>query len=249
MTTQSIRLDRATDPRVMALIAGVALLILAVLGPFAFFVVLGDLVVDGDAAATTQNIDESEALFRSGIAAFLVVIAFDVVIAWAFYVLLRPVHPTLSLLVGWLRLAYAAVFAVAISHLFDVAELLDANATAVLDGQQLSDQVMLSIASFENGWSLALGLFGLHLIGLGVLLGRSAAFPTLLGILVVVAGAGYVVDTFGAILIAGYSLNLSAVTFVGEALLIIWLFWRAAKGFPRTHSADEVRPTAQPEAM
>ena len=45
------------------------------------------LVVPADATATVNSIIASEGLFRSGIAAFLIVIVMDVVVAWALYVL------------------------------------------------------------------------------------------------------------------------------------------------------------------
>ena len=44
-----------------------------------------------------------------------------------------------------------------------------------------------------------------------------------LGVLLASAGSGYVVDSFGRVLFAGYSFDVAAFTFVGEVLLIIWL--------------------------
>ena len=67
-------------------------------------------------------------------------------------------------------------------------------------------------------------------VGLGALLFRSVAFPKFLGALVVLAGAGYLADSFGAILVPDYSLTISVFTFLGEALLIVWLFKLAIKG-------------------
>ncbi len=61
------------SPRRVALIAGLGLLVMAVLAPFAHFGVLETLVVRMDATATVENIVASEGLFRFAIAAFLVV--------------------------------------------------------------------------------------------------------------------------------------------------------------------------------
>src|SRR5215216_6236733 len=108
-----------TAQRRVALTAGLGLLVIALLAPFAKFGVLQALVVPADAAATVANITASAGLFRSGIAAFLVAIMLDVLVAWALYVLLRPVDRILALLVGWLRLAFAAVFAMALVNLLD----------------------------------------------------------------------------------------------------------------------------------
>jgi hypothetical protein len=91
---------------------------------------------------------------------------------------------------------------------------------------------MASVASFDSGWDMSLAIFGLHLVGLGYLLFKSMDFPRFLGVLVVVAGAGYLADTFAIILVPDFEFTFSWITFVGEALLIFWLLMRAIKGFP-----------------
>jgi len=219
------------QPRV-ALTAGVGLLLMAVLAPFAYFFVLQGLVEPADAAATVDNITASEGLFRTGIAAFLIVIVLDVLVAWALYVLLRRVNETLALLVAWLRLVFAAIFAIAVANLFDVAQLVGGAERSALQPEQLHAQVTSSIASFENGWDIGLAIFGLHLLGLGVLLFRSSVISKVLGALVIVAGAGYLVDSLGEVLVPDYTLSLAVFTFVGEVLLIVWLVWVAIRGLP-----------------
>lgn len=60
--------------------------------------------------------------------------------------------------------------------------------------------------------------------------------------LVVIAGGGYLADTFARILIPEFEFTFSLVTFVGEALLIVWLLWRAARGFPSAPATGGGRP-------
>jgi hypothetical protein len=204
---------------------------MAVLAHLAHFGVLQNLIVPADATATVNNIIASEGLFRVAIAALLIVTFLDILVAWALYVLLRPVNAALALLVGWLRLAAPAVFAVALANLLDVAQLVGGPDGAALQPARLQAQVMASIASFENGWDMSLAIFGLHLLGLGYLLFRSADFPGFLGVLVVIAGGGYLADAFTRILLPDFAFTFSVFTFVGEALLIVWLFYRAIKGF------------------
>jgi hypothetical protein len=238
---------RADDARRrIALTAGLGLLIMAVLAPFALFGVLRSLVVPMDASATFDNIVASQGLFRSGIAAFLIVIMLDVVVAWALYVLLAPVNRTLALLTAWLRLAFAAIFGSTLVSLLDAAQLVAGAGQSPLQPDQLHQQVTSSIASFESGWTgIALAIFGVHLLGLGFLLLRSKDFPKFLGVLVVVAGVGYLFDSFGTILVADYALSIGTFTFVGEALLIFWLLWRAIKGFP-SESQSSVQQVTGP---
>ena len=231
MTARTTRVPAADgSSRRVALIAGLGLMVMAVLAPIAHFGVLQSLIVHTDAAATVENIAASQGSFRFAIAALLIVTFLDILVAWALYLLLRPVNETLALLVGWLRIVAPAVFAVALANLLDVAQLLGGAERSTLQPEQLQAQVIASIASFENGWDISLAIFGLHLLGLGVLLFRSVNFPRFLGVLVVVAGGGYLADSFARILVPDFDFTFSLVTFVGEALLILWLFWRAARG-------------------
>lgn len=221
-----------TSRRRVALTAAVGLLLMAILAPLAHFGVLERLIVDGDAATTVRNIVADEGLFRLAIATLLVVTFLDIAVAWALYLLLKPVNETLALLVGWLRLAAPAVFAVALSNLLDVANLVGTADASALGSEQLGSQVMASIASFDTGWiAMSLAIFGLHLLVLGYLLFKSINFPRFLGVLVVIAGTGYLADSFVRILAPDFDFTFSEITFVGEALLIFWLFWRAIKGF------------------
>jgi hypothetical protein len=214
--------------RRVALVTASSLLLMAVLAPFAQFGVLNTLVVPGDPVATTTNIAGSLGLFQTAIAAFLIVAILDVLVARGFYLLLRPVGERFAALVGTIRIVYAAFFAVAWISLVEVAQVIHGGTEAALASSPVQAQVAASIAAFDTTWHLALGIFGLHLVGLGALLFRFAA-PRLLAALVVVAGVGYIADSLGTIAIAGYKPTFSTFTFMGEALLIVWLFWRAAR--------------------
>lgn len=223
--------------RNVAWVAGLSLVLMGALGPFALLGVLQNLFVPADASATVNNILGSPGLFRSGLAALLVVIMLDVVVAWALYVLLRPVNRTVALLTAWLRLGYAAIFAAVLTNLLDVAQLLGSSEGWALPPEQLDAHVMTSLSSFHSGFEgIALAVFGLHLFGLGYLVFKSTDFPRFLGALIAVAGAGYLFDSFGTILVPDYGLTVGAFTFLGEVLLIFWLLLRAVKGF----ATDEV---------
>ncbi|MEO8511099.1 MAG: DUF4386 domain-containing protein [Chloroflexota bacterium] len=236
--------------RRFALVAAIGLLSMAILAPFAQFGVLSSLIVPSDAVATANNIAASIGLFVAAIAAFIVVAILDIAVAWGMYVLLCPVNRRAALVVAWLRVIYAVAFAYALLNLVGVAQLLDGVAAATLQSDQIhtqSDQihtqVATSVAAFRNSWDLALTIFGLHLVGLGGLVYRSADFPRFLGALVVLAGTGYLADSLGRIFVPGYTLTMSTITFVGEALLIVWLFKLAIKGSRSPESRRTVGDT------
>jgi hypothetical protein len=216
--------------RGFALVAAFGLLVMAVLAPFAQFGVLASLIVPTDAAATAANIADSLGLFGAGIAAFVVVAILDIAVAGGLYIVLRPVNERVARLVAVLRVIYAVAFAYALLNLVGIAQLVNGAAAGSLQSDQLYAQVAASVTAFRTGWDVALAIFGLHLVGLGWLLYRSTDFPRFLGALVALAGAGYLADSFGRIFVPGYTLTISTFTFVGEALLIVWLFKVAIKG-------------------
>lgn len=226
-----------------------ALLAMAILAPVALYGVLGSLIVPGDPTTTVTNITESEGLFRAAITAFLVVILLDVFIAWALYKLLRPVNRDLSLLTAWLRIAFAAVFASALIGLVNAAQLAGGAEVSGLAAEQIQAQVMTSLASFDNGWiGIGLSIFAFHLFGLGYLLIKSVNAPVWLGALLVIAGGGYLVDGVGKILVPDYTWTIGMFTFIGEAVLIGWVFWRAVKGFA-PESGSSAERVAEPAAV
>ena len=225
--------------RQAAIIAGLGLLLMAVLAPIAQFGILQKLVVSGDATATANNILAATGLYRSSIGLFLVVAILDVVVAWALYVVLRPANSSLSLLTAWFRLVYAAVFVSALSNLVIALQFVDgSSALNGLDANQLHAQVMVSLNAFTDGWNMALIVFGRHLLLLGYLAFRSGYVPKWLGGLVVLAGLGYLVDNVGKLLSANYGLTISMFTFIGEVVLIFWLLWKGARGFGKELEAE-----------
>lgn len=93
-----------------AAVAGLGLFVMAVLA-FTMFAAFENLVVTGDTAKTARNIVDHELLFRTIICGFLIVAVLDVVVAWALYVLFRPVNRSIALLSAWFRVVYAALLA------------------------------------------------------------------------------------------------------------------------------------------
>ena len=219
----------AAEIRRASTTAGIALLVMALLSAFGYLLTVQRLVVDDNAVQTAANIAGSQTQFRLGIAGLLVVGALDVVVAWALFTVLEPVSKRLSMLAAWFRVAYGALFVVAIAQLSGVLRLLPE-----AGGAGVSAQVLTRIHAYEDIWSAGLLLFAFHLVLLGVLAYRSWYVPTIVGILLAVAGLGYAVDSFGVVMFPGYAVRVAAVAFVGEVVLIFWLLLRGRR------LADEV---------
>jgi hypothetical protein len=221
--TRDVSLRRA------AIVAGLGLLVMFLLA-FSSFSAFESLVVEGDATRTARNIADHELLVRIITCSFVIVAGLDVLVAWALYVLLRPVNQSIALLSAWLRVAYAAVFAAALSNLVVAVSLqTDVDSVNAFGTRQLNAQVMTSVNEFKDGWNVALAIFGLHLLVLGYLVFRSNYVPRVLGILVTIASLGYLIDSFGGFLSASYDANVAIFTFPGEVLLMGWLLWRGRR--------------------
>lgn len=228
----TIQVNNTISLKSAALVAGLSLLLMAILAPIANFGILMKLFIPGDAAATFQNFTASTGNVRWATLLFLMVAILDVIVAWALYLVFKPVNQGLSLLTGWIRLVYATLLGAAIFSLLNVLQLTgNAAYLTNLAPQQLQTQTMLAYQSFQDGWSMSLLVFGIHLLLLGYLVLKSETFPKWLGILIVIAGLGYFIDSTGKILSPTYDLNLAAYTFLGEVLLMGWLIWRGVKGF------------------
>jgi hypothetical protein len=146
------------------------------------------------------------------------VIALDVVAAIALVPVLRQAGPRLALTAAALRILYAAAFAVAVVQL------------AAGD-----------VGAFQAIWDAALAVFGLHLLLVATLFVRGRALPSWVGILVALAGVGYLVD---AALVAGNGeAAIGQFTFVGEVVLLVWLLgWGGARRRPKTRSGRHREP-------
>ncbi|HEY5846017.1 MAG TPA: DUF4386 domain-containing protein [Microlunatus sp.] len=195
-----------------SLTAGLALALMVVIAPFGVFGAIGALVTPGDAARTAQDILGSESLFRWGIASLILVVILDIVVAAALLRLFEPVDRNVSIMAAWSRVAYAAVYLVAIVQLVIALELLDDPA-----------QALRAVNAYDTTWHVGLILFGFHLLLIGYLAYRSGFMPKIFGILLVLAGLGYLTDGFVLVLVPDPSISIGSFTFLGEVALIFWL--------------------------
>jgi len=206
MTISTHTLRRAS------LTAGVGLALMAILAGFAVFGAISPRITPGDAVTTAQHIAASQGVFRLGVAGLIVVVILDVIVAAALFILFAPVNRMVSIMAAGFRIAYAAVYLVAIAQLVIAVDLLGN-----------PEQALLAVNAYDTVWHTGLILFGAHLLLIGALAYTSGFIPKIFGILLVIAGAGYLIDGFGAVLVQDYTISIGAFTFVGEVALIFWL--------------------------
>ena len=109
-------------------------------------------------------------------------------------------------------------FAVAIGKLMGVLPLLSsARHLTPLSIRRRQTGALLKIQDFQDIWKVSLIVFGLYLVLLGYLACRSGYVPRLLGVLLVIAGGGYLIDSITGLLSTSYTASVSSFTFIGEA--------------------------------
>ena len=87
----------------------------------------------------------------------------------------------------------------------------------------------LLLEMHEFGSYVAVIFWGLWLFPLGVLAYRSGFMPKTLGVLLIVAGFGYVADSFMYFLAPESLVPLSDFLFIGEVTFTLWLVFMGAK--------------------
>lgn len=212
-----------------ARLAGFLWLLIAVLAPFSILYIPSTLIVPGDAATTASNILASDGLFRLGIVGDSVVVLLEIALIAVLYVLLRPVNKTLALVVTFARLAMTVVMAVNVFNSLGVLLLSsDAKYLTVFEPGQLHALVLLFLNLHDSGVYIWQVIFGFHFFFLGYLVFKSGFFPRILGILLMVACLGYLVDSFGILFQFSGALSivssvLLAAGVIGELSFVLWL--------------------------
>lgn len=228
-------IKKSDDFKKTAKVAGFLYLIIIVCAGFSEGYVRASLIVPEDAIATAQNIIASEGLFRIGFVSDLIAFLCDLVVSILFYVLLRPVNKTLSLVAASLRLlAHPAIASInLLNHFMALLLLSGADYLSVFETNQLYALVLLFLKAHRYGYLIGGAFFGLHCFLLGYLLYKSDLFPKLLGILMIIAALGYLIESFGNFLFPTYEavfawiVALPAV--VGELSLCLWLMIKGVK--------------------
>jgi len=235
-TTNGARISLATMQR-YARVAGVLFLLTLVFGYFGEAYAPAKFIVAGDAAATARNITNSTMLYRIGFASYLIEGLCDVALAWIFYVLLRAVNHDIALLSAFFGLVSTAIYAVA--ELFYFTALIILRNSTVLGAfspEQLNALALLSLKISANcGW-IFLAFYGVPSVLRGYLIYRSGYFPRFLGVLLILAGIGFIAKDFLAILAPTYASNaLLLPMFLAGVSLMLWFLFKGvdAEGWQR----------------
>ena len=224
--------NQGITQRKAARIAGIAIIVMTIAAVGANDLTINKLVVEGNAPETMKNISSSVMLFRLGIFSWFIVLVCDLLAAWGLYIFLKPVNKDLSLLMAWFRIIYVAILGASMLNLLYVLPLLDETGYSSAFGTgQVQDQVLSYVNAFFDAWSLGLVVFGLHILFLGYLLLKSRFRVAILGILLLIAFAGYTLINVTKLLFPQSESFINVMNWIfllpmlSEPVLGIWLLF------------------------
>ena len=222
--------------------AGRLYFLLGVTAPIGLEYVPAKLFVRGDATATAAHIRASETLLRIGIASELFHQVVCVFLVLALYRLFRPVSESLARQLVILG-ALVSVPIVFVNVLNEIAALILVSGPdflSVFDRRQLDALAYLFIRLHGQGINVVEIFWGLWLFPFGMLVIRSGFIPRFLGVLLILAGAAYVVDSFTTLLLPQYAPLIGKFLFLpelGELPIMFWLLIWGARTRPATPQA------------
>ncbi|MGH8160475.1 MAG: DUF4386 domain-containing protein [Rhodanobacter sp.] len=213
------------SPRPRARTIGVIYLLYFLTAIFSVLLTKG-LVVFDDAAATANNILAHEPLYRSGFAIALIANAFYIALTALLYGLFEPVNRNMSLLAAFVSLIGCAVQIS--SSLLQLAPLVVLEHSQFLSGftvEQLQAAALLFLKLHVQTSNIALVFFALYDLLIGYLIFRSAFLPRIFGVLLMLAGLGWLTYLWPP-LATSLSSYVQPLGFLAEFLLMLWLLVR-----------------------
>lgn len=209
-----------TSPRLLARVTGfVYLLDVPLVLPG---LLSSGLIVPGDAAATANKLIANATLYRLGIVGDLLSTIDLIVVVLLLYQLLKPVNKPMAALMVMFQLVAASISV--LNTLPQLAALQLVSDAGFLHGfttEQVQALALFFLGLNSQGSTIAYIFWGLWLLPMGYVVFRSGFLPRMLGVLLVIACFGYLMESFGTVL--GYNVTIAIVTAWGELALPLWL--------------------------
>jgi hypothetical protein len=181
--------------------------------------VRGTLIDLTNAEITLNNIIQNEALFRLGFLGDLIMVLSDVMVSVLFYFLLVNVHKGLAILAAVFRLLQSSVLGANLINLFKpVVMIQGAEKMSTEQLTELSSDVLTQMQVFDYGYLISGVFFAINCLLMGVLLYKSADFPKFIGIMIFIAGLGYMFNSMASFLVPSL-IEISAMVMLFTAVI------------------------------
>lgn len=216
-----------------ARIAGLLYLLLVITGVYGIMYIPSQIIVPGDAVTTAKNMISNEFLFRTGFFNDIISNTIFLFLVLVLYRLFKQVNENQAKLM--FALVIVQIPCVFIMEAFNITSLmiLKGEVLKTFELSQRQDLAMLFLKI--NGYgTLPLEMFwGLWLLPFGLLVYKSEFIPRIFGILLVIAGIAYMIDSTISLLFPSYSLFVKTPTLllvaIGEISITLWLLIKGVK--------------------
>ena len=213
-----------SPPITTARIAGFLYLLQIPLGIFGILYVPNALLVPGDVAATANNILAHEFLFRLSIVSAILCPLVTIATALFLYKLLNSVNKNHAVLMVIFALVYTPIAMLnELNHVAVLLLLKGPEYLTIFTTSQLQTLAPIFFDLHKYGIQIVGIFFGLWLLPMGYLVFKSNYIPKIIGVMLIVASFGYVIDFFTYFILPNFGVAISEYTFVGEVLMVFWL--------------------------
>lgn len=214
--------------------AGLLYTLMIPLGAFGVMLAPQFLIAPGNADATIVNILTNSGLFRLSMLSALVVQICHIFIVLLLYKLLKPANGNMAALMVIFMLVSIPISMV--NELNNYVALLIANSGPSVAGMfacQPKDMLFLFFELHKYGILISGFFWGLWLFPMGYLVIKSHFLPKVLGILLIIAFCGYIVDSLLGLGIPGYEetaiASILKLPMYCEILFPLWLLFKGIK--------------------
>lgn len=230
-----------TSYRSATRVAGISGLISFVIVVFGNYVLLGPLLVAGNATETARNIVAHQTQLRVAIVCFLSYSVMVAVLLSALYLILKSVNPLLALLGALFRFVFAMLWLVAPLNLLGALRVLGtADYLHVVEPERLQVLARLQIGGTFDDYYVGLPFFGLAATFCAYLWFKSGYIPRPLAMFGVIASAWCVLSALLFLIYPGFEKAFNAYWFDSPMAIfeLIVSFWLLFKGI-RTSTGSE----------
>jgi hypothetical protein len=219
-----------TSPLGYARVAGLACVLVILLGIFGVGFVESRLVVSGNDAVTVNNIMAHELMFRIGIVGEIMMYVLVVLLAWALYVILKTVNRNLALLALLWRLG-EAIIGSGVAVLSGLIPLLLLKGEAAFETEQLQALAGLFLDVRNAGLDVVLIFIGMGGTLFCYLFYRSKYVPRILAAWGMFTYLSMLILAFASILIPNIPETVKMVFYAPGGLFeILFGLWLLIKG-------------------
>jgi hypothetical protein len=221
--------DGMASPRKLARMTGVLYFLVFLTGVASEILVGSNLFVPRDTAATVNNIVAHESIFRLGFVISLSHFAVLVLLVLALYKLLRQVDKDWALVMAAFGLVSVSIGMVSLLFQYAAPLLLVGNGySTAFTADQLLAQVQFFIDMQVHG-DKAAQILSVWLLPLGYLIFKSGFLPRILGVLIAIAGLGYMTDFLIFYLFPNLGWQVAGFAFLFELPFSVWLLIKGVK--------------------